>query len=390
MRSKRRLLELATLICGALLMVAMLFCTNIQVQALTTQEKLDQAKKEKKQTEAALNQTNENIKGLEGTKSNLQVQLSNLNASLEEVSDNLEELEEKIDIKLQEIDNTTEELNEAEKTEREQYASMKARIKYMYERRDYTYLEILNKSGGISEFLNKSMYIEKLSDYDQRKLKEYQETRDEIAVTKKELEEEKAELLELQEETEQEKAKVAGLVANTAGNIAQYSDQIAAAEDAADAYKAQMKQQEENIAALQKQLAEEMAKSKLAAKSAWRDISQVTFDDSDRELLAELIYCEAGAEPYAGKLAVGAVVINRVLSSVFPDTVVGVVYQRKQFAPVSDGHLALALANQRATKDCYSAADEAMRGMTNVGNCVFFRTPIPGLTGIAIGGHIFY
>jgi len=107
-------------------------------------------------------------------------------------------------------------------------------------------------------------------------------------------------------------------------------------------------------------------------------------------LLANLIYCEAGGEPYEGQVAVGAVVINRVLSSVFPDTVVGVIYQKKQFSPVGSGRLALALANNKATPSCYQAADEAMSGKTNVGSCLFFRTPIPGLNGIRIGGHIFY
>jgi spore germination cell wall hydrolase CwlJ-like protein len=116
----------------------------------------------------------------------------------------------------------------------------------------------------------------------------------------------------------------------------------------------------------------------------------VTFDEGDRRLLANLIYCEAGSEPYEGKVAVGAVVINRLLSSIYPNTVVGVIYQNKQFSPVNDGHLALALTYEKATADCYKAADEAMSGVTNVGQCVYFRTPIAGLEGIRIGGHIFY
>ena len=62
----------------------------------------------------------------------------------------------------------------------------------------------------------------------------------------------------------------------------------------------------------------------------------------------------------------------------------------KQFSPVGSGRLALALAEDRATAACYKAADEAMSGQTNVGSCVYFRTPIEGLSGIQIGGHIFY
>ena len=125
-------------------------------------------------------------------------------------------------------------------------------------------------------------------------------------------------------------------------------------------------------------------------ESRWRDISEITFAEGDRYLLANLIYCEAGNQPYAGQVAVGAVVINRVKSAVFPDTVVGVIYQNKQFSPVASGRLALALAENHATAACYKAADEAMGGATTVGDCLFFRTPIEGLTGTQIGGHIFY
>ena len=153
---------------------------------------------------------------------------------------------------------------------------------------------------------------------------------------------------------------------------------------------AQIKAQDEDIKKLEAKLAEEMRLSKLAAASAWRDISEVSFADGDRYLLANLIYCEAGAEPYEGKVAVGAVVINRVLSSVYPDTVVGVIYQNRQFSPVTSGRLAIALAEGRATAACFQAADEAMKGYSNVGNCVYFRTPIPGLSGKNIGGHVFY
>ena len=139
-----------------------------------------------------------------------------------------------------------------------------------------------------------------------------------------------------------------------------------------------------------KKLAEEKSLAALASQSAWRDISEVSFAEFDLYLLANLIYCEAGGEPYVGQVAVGSVVMNRVLSSKFPDSIIGVIYQRNQFSPVASGRLDLALATNKATPSCYKATEEAMSGITNVGNCLFFRTPIPGLTGIQIGGHIFY
>ncbi len=382
---------------GTARQIAAILCMTIfvasasgTVRATTTQEKLDKAKEEKKQTQSALEQTKENIQGMQGARNSLQGQLSILNDNLEEVSQNLDALEADIEEKIQEISDTEAALQEAEETVEWQYDCMKKRIKFIYERGDAACMEMLFSAEGLGDFLNKSEYIEKISEYDHRMLEEYKETRATIEETKEKLVARKEELDDLREKTKAEQDKVAGMVKTTANNIAGYADQISEAETVAHAYEEKVKEQDANIAALQKQLAEEQAMSRLAAKSAKRDISEVTFAEGDRELLAQLIYCEAGGEPYEGKVAVGAVVINRVLSSVYPDTVVGVIYQNKQFSPVGSGRLALALAEGRATSACYQAADEAMSGVSNVGNCVYFRTPIPGLTGIAIGGHIFY
>jgi spore germination cell wall hydrolase CwlJ-like protein len=221
-------------------------------------------------------------------------------------------------------------------------------------------------------------------------LEQYKAARKKVEETKAQLEDELEDLNALQVQVESEKNRVSELVSQTTASVSSYSNQIAEAEATIDALSSVITAQDENIATLQKQYEEELAKSRLASQSKWRDISEVTFDEGDRRLLANLIYCEAGAEPYAGKVAVGAVVINRVLSSIYPNTVVGVIYQSKQFSPVDDGHLALALTYEKANSDCYKAADEAMRGVTNVGKCVYFRTPIEGLEGIKIGGHIFY
>lgn len=373
-----------------LFMVILVASAPNTVRATTTQEKLDKAKQEKAQTQSALDKTKESIQGMQGEKDSLQGQLTILNDNLEEVSENLSRLESDIADKEQEISDTEAALQEAEETVDWQYECMKKRIKFMYERGDAAYMEMIFSSEGLSDFLNKTQYVEQIAEYDQRMLEQYKATQEEIADARERLVAQKEELDELKVKTEEEKNKVAGMVKSTANNIAGYADQISEAENVALTYEAQMKEQDANIAALQKQLAEEQAMSRLASRSAKRNISEVTFAEGDRELLAQLIYCEAGGEPYAGKVAVGAVVINRVLSSVYPDTVVGVIYQNKQFSPVGSGRLALALAEGRATQACYDAADEAMSGVTNVGNCVYFRTPIPGLEGIAIGGHIFY
>lgn len=360
------------------------------VYAQTTQEKIDQAEKEKKDTENKLDNANQNIDSLKGSQNALKGQLNNLNEQLEQVGDNLNQLESRISSKQQDILQTQAALEEAQQVEQEQYELMKARIKFLYEQGESSYLELLLTSKNLGDILNRAEYISEVNLYDQRLLQEYQTTCAQVAETEQQLQTQLADLGDMKVQVEAEQSKVSGLVSQTANSIAGYANEIDAAEAEAENYENLIAQQNQNIAALKKQLAEERRLSNLAASSAKRDISEVAFADGDRYLLANLIYCEAGGEPYEGKVAVGAVVINRVLSSVYPDTVTGVIYQRKQFSPVASGRLAAALAAGKATQSCYQAADEAMAGVTNVGNCVYFRTPIEGLTGISIGGHIFY
>lgn len=378
------------LIAGILALV-MLTVPKLGADATSdTREKLENAKEEREATENLKNAQEENISNMEEVQSGLEGELGSLNSQLAEVSSNLEEIENNIIAKNDEIETAQEELAEAKATEERQYLCLKKRIQYSYEKRSVSYLEAILSADSLGEILNMTEYFTQMASYDQEMLAAYQAARQAVEEKEAQLQADMRQLEEMQASAQAEHERFSGLISQTQSSISAYSDQIASAEAQVEALEAQIAAQNENIAALQKQLEEEIRKSRLAAQSSWRDISEVTFTEGDRYLLANLIYCEAGGEPYEGQVAVGAVVINRVLSSVFPNTLSGVIYQSRQFEPVSTGRLALALAENRATASCYRAADEAMSGVTNVGNCVFFRTPIPGLTGINIGGHVFY
>lgn len=376
----------------ALWMAVVLFACSVPSfsYAVTTQERLNEALKDKDEIKDRLDSKNDHIDDLKDTEAGLQSDLKDLNAQMTAVSEKLEELEGEIADKEEAIRITGEEIEEAKKTEAWQYDCMVKRIQYMYESGETDYLELLFSAQSFSDFLNYSDYFSAIADYDENMMAEYEATRQQIEEEEARLLQEKADLDDLHLAAETEKNKVSSLISQTNSNIKKYGDKIAVAEEEARAYEAELKKKEEDIETLKKIIEQEKALSAAAAKATWRDISEVTFADGDKKLLANIIYCEAGSEPYAGKLAVGAVVINRVLSSKYPDTVVGVIYQKSQFSPVASGRYELALAVDKANADCYKAAEEAMSGVTNVGNCLYFRTPIEGLTGIAIGGHIFY
>lgn len=373
-----------------LLMVISLSVPIQTCAAGNTQQQIDEALKNKGELEKMMDEHEAQLKGLKGEQSDLQKELGELNTELTAVSEHLADLEEQITDKQAEILETGKALEEAKEKEAWQYDCMKNHVKYTYERGPMVWLDAIFKADSFASLLNFATYFEGVANYSDKMLDEITATREYIELEEERLKKENEELEELKKSAESEKERVNELIEQVSKSIEEYEDQIEDAEEAAKAYEAEMKKLEKNLKYLKKKLAEELAMSQLAANSTWRDISEVTFAEGDRYLLANLIYCEAGGEPYAGQVAVGSVVINRVLSSRFPDTVVGVIYQKRQFSPVGSGRLELALAANKATPSCYKAADEAMAGMTNVGNCVFFRTPIEGLNGISIGGHIFY
>jgi len=356
----------------------------------TTQQQINQAEKEKNELQQQQAANDQALQSLKSDKGELMTRVWELNDQLEEIGDNLETLEAGITDKQAQIEATRIALEEAIKTEEWQYECMVIRVRDMYERGDQDFLSAILSAKSISEILTAADFFEKIESYDQKKLREFKDNRAYIEEVKTRLEAEEAELENLKVEAEAEADKVNGVISQTRDTINVYSSQISEAEAAAAEYEAAIKQKEADLAYLRQKLAEEQAMSRAAANGVWRDISEVTFEENDRYLLANLIYCEAGGEPYEGQVAVGAVVINRLLSAKYPDTVTGVIYQRSQFSPAGSGRLAIALAQNKATSSCYRAADEAMSGVTNVGTCVYFRTPIEGLTGIQIGHHIFY
>ena len=125
-----------------------------------------------------------------------------------------------------------------------------------------------------------------------------------------------------------------------------------------------------------------------SGSSSTTDTSASTASSSDRELLAGLIYCEAGNQSREGKVAVGAVVMNRVASSSFASTIKDVIYESGQFSPAGSGWLDSVIANGAIPSSCYEAADAALAGENPIGSAMYFNTGSG--RGVKIGAHQFY
>lgn len=136
---------------------------------------------------------------------------------------------------------------------------------------------------------------------------------------------------------------------------------------------------------------EEIKLREAAEREAKRHVNygEYTTDADTTLLLAALIQCEAGGESYEGQLAVGSVVMNRVRSNAYPDSIHGVIYASGQFTPAMNGKVNARYESGKISDSCKRAAEEAISGVSNVGDCTHFRRN-NGRDGIVIGNHVFY
>ena len=107
-----------------------------------------------------------------------------------------------------------------------------------------------------------------------------------------------------------------------------------------------------------------------SSSSSSSSSSSGNYSSGDSYLLAKCIYAEARGEPYTGQVAVGAVILNRVRSSKFPNTISGVIYQPYAFTCVSDGQI-----NLTPDANAKKAAQDALNGWDPTGGCLYYYNP---------------
>ena len=108
---------------------------------------------------------------------------------------------------------------------------------------------------------------------------------------------------------------------------------------------------------------------------------------ANQELMASIIYCEAGNQPYEGQVAVGAVIMNRVKSGCYPNSIEEVIYQSGQFGPAATGWLNRVRSSKGYSQTALQAAVDALNGSNPIGSCLYFDQ---GGAGMKIGAHYFH
>ena len=228
------------------------------------EQEIDKAKQEKKQLQNSLTDVKKLKEQLEKSKQDLTVYVQELDADLTAIQEKINELNDLITEKEKEIEDKTAELEEAQRVQQEQYEAMKTRIKFMYERGDTIYMELIFSSNSFGDVLNKADYIQMLSEYDRKLLDEYVAYANYVALCKESLEEEKEVLDEAKAAVEKEEASLNELIDAKENEMYKMSSDIKSKEQAIKEYEADIAEQNETIKALEAIVAEE--RKKLAAE----------------------------------------------------------------------------------------------------------------------------
>ena len=265
-KQKTAIKRILCLLLCALLITSVWSSSAIVVKADVTEESIKEkekqisnAKKERDSLKSAKTDLEKVKKQLETSKSNLNTYISQIDASLTDIQQKIDSLNEQITEKENQIEITTQELHEAERVQQEQYEAMKKRIKFMYERGETIYFELLLESGSFADMLNKAEYIERLSSYDRNKLNEYIATTELISLTKQALEEEKETLDEAKASREAEQDNLEQLLQAKSAELNTVKADISSKEAAIAEYEAEIKAENAAIAALEKEVAADKA-----------------------------------------------------------------------------------------------------------------------------------
>ncbi|SDB32035.1 cell wall hydrolase [Eubacterium oxidoreducens] len=397
--------NVAICLAAALTLGAMPASASTNSQLNDTKSKVNDLKEQQKEAE-------EKVDDLTDESADLQTKVEAYNSKMETLTAEIDEAQAEIDktsseherVKEQ-VEKTKKELTKAKETAAAQLSNMKERIQFIYENGAQSYLAVFFESKSFADFLNRMEYVNAINNYDRDRLTEYEDTVDQIAKLQTDLEAEEEMLAQQEEALEEQKQayedkqdEMDELLTETKSELATSQENLEKAQQSQEDIETQLAQMEKK----QKQLEEKAAKEEAARLAEIKEEEEetttgtkVSASASDQELLSVIIYCEARGESYKSKLAVASVVVNRVASSKFPNSIKGVIYQSGQFSPVGSGIFAYYLANEKndGYSDCVKAAKEILEGGSQF-KYLYFRTvesaKKAGISGTVIDNMIFY
>ena len=339
---------------------------RLKEESTNATNKVNEIENKKKQQEAESGALENQANEISGT-------ISKLNSQISVVSSEITLAQEKIDSTQQSIDELKSKIAKTEASMEKQRTSMQKRIQYMYENNTQNQLVSLLESGSFSEFLKRLEYLSQITRYDQKAIADYDAMAKELKAENQELEDKNQELVSYQDTLTGKNKELGNLVGQANIAFADTNNKLMTSKELEAQIEQELasaKEYEKKIQAQYEAAQVELAKQHAGESGAYGGGYSTT--DDETLLLAALIQAEADNQGTAGRLAVGSVVMNRVASSKFPNSIAGVIYANNQFAPVASGRVAMILA-KGPNSGCQRAAADAIAGSTNT-DALFFCT----------------
>ncbi len=363
-----------------LLAITLSFSPVFQVFATTKAEYQKQkGNLQDKQKEASSDkkEAKDKLDGLKNEQSELQDNVDDINKNIDSVQTEIAGIASQIDSASNDIDSLNQALEQAEKDKEDAYKSLKASIAYNYEHSTSksALTEILS-SKSIGDMLNRVSYMADYSRYMDGLMDSYQELQQTIKTKTSELETKKTDLSNYQSTLSSKREELSGLLNEANGNLIAKNKEVDVAkmsvqefDQLINAYEQEEKKLDEQYFDAQEALAKQIEADNQAQNNQTDNTTppaeKVNYTQEELKILAAIIQAEADNQGTTGKLAVGSVIMNRVASKYFPNTISGVVFAHKQFSCVDDGHYQ-AIYDRGPNQSCISAAKAVLDGKRTV------------------------
>lgn len=240
-----------------------------------TKTDVEEAKEQASALEDEKKEIETTLKELEGLRNDAAGYVKSLDAMLDSLNKQLNALQSQISTKEAELEAANAELEAARQTMDRQYRDMKLRIQYMYEKGETNYLDLLFKSGDLTQLFNRVEYIRSIAAYDRKMLESFKRSKEEVEQREKELLAEHEELKAFEAAANQKQQDVESLIEKKNAELASYQSRISAGEGNLAELEKDIAEQEQHIRNMEAEIRKKEEEARKAAESAGKTYNTV-------------------------------------------------------------------------------------------------------------------
>lgn len=255
-------------LCGLLAISCIFPSYATKTEMEEAKKKASSLEEEKKDIETAINE----LKGLENDAASY---IKNLDTSLDSLNKQVNALQSQMSAKEVELKAASEDLEAAKETVSRQYSNMKLRIQYMYEKGETSYIDLLLKSGDLTQLFNRAEYISSIAAYDRRMLENYKGSKEEVEQREQVLLAEREELAAFQAATTLKQQEVESLINKKNADLAIYQKQISDGRNSLDELNQDIADQEQHIKNMEAEIRKKEEEARKAAQKTGKTYNTV-------------------------------------------------------------------------------------------------------------------